>query len=283
MTNLNRRQFLGTAAAAALAVPAFSKTLKTVGVQLYTVRSIINDKTLEVVQELDKIGFREAECVAQNLDKVYAALKQTQLKPVSLHLDTALFTRNQDKLPAALDDAKAKGFQFVVCPYIAPQDRGGEDVIKKLGDTLNKAGEVCNKSGLKLAYHNHAFEFEPVPGKGTLLDILMKTADPKLVHLELDIMWSQVAGVDPVSVLKKYGKRVALMHLKNVAGTVSKQYNEKVPREAFKEVGGGVIDIKSVLAAASSVQHFFIEQDQTPGNPIDSLRTSFNYLKTLNY
>jgi sugar phosphate isomerase/epimerase len=283
MTNLNRRQFLGTAAAAALALPASAKTLKTVGVQLYTVRSIINEKTLEVVKELDAIGFREAECVAANLDKVYAALKQTQLKPVSLHLDTALFTRNQDKLPAALDDAKSKGFEFVVCPYIAPQDRGGEDVIRKLGDTLNKAGEVCSKSGLKLAYHNHAFEFEPVPGKGTLLDILMKTADPKLVYLELDIMWSQVAGVDPVSVLKKYGRRVALMHLKNVSSAVAKQYNEKVPREAFKEVGAGVIDIKSVLAAASNVQHFFVEQDQTPGNPVESLRTSFNYLKTLNY
>ncbi len=284
MTNLNRRQFLGAAAAAAAAFPASAKTLKTVGVQLYTVRSIIGDKTLETVQELDKIGFREAECVYGNLEKVYAALKQTNLKPVSLHLDTQFFTRNQDKLPAALDDAKSKGFQFVVCPYIAPQDRGGEDVIKKLGETLNKAGETCRKSGLQLAYHNHAFEFEPAAsGKGTLLDVLMQTTDPKFVSLELDIMWSQVAGVDPVAVLKKYGKRVTLMHLKNVAGTVSKQYNEKVPREAFKEVGAGVIDIKSVLAAAGNVQHFFVEQDQTPGNPVDSLRTSFEYQKTLNY
>ena len=44
----------------------------------------------------------------------------------------------------------------------------------------------------------------------------MKTADPKLVSLELDIMWSQVAGVNPVG-SERYGKRVALMHLKNVA------------------------------------------------------------------
>lgn len=284
MTNLNRRQFLAATAAAGV-IPAFAKTLSKVGVQLYTVRSVIGDKTTETVQELEKIGFREAECVAANLDKVWAALKQTKIQPVSIHLDTQLFTRNQDKLPAALDDAKKKGFQFAVCPYIAPQDRGGEDVIKKLGDTLNKAGEICKKSGLQLAYHNHAFEFEPVPGKGTLLDILLNTADASLVHLELDIMWSQVAGVDPVSVLKKYGKRVALMHLKNVAAGVERRYNEKVPREAFKDVGSGSIDIKAVLAAAQSagVKHYFVEQDQTPGNPTDSLRQSFDYLKTLNF
>lgn len=285
MTNLNRRQFLAATAAAAGVIPASAKTLSKVGVQLYTVRSVIGEKTTETIQELEKIGFREAECVAANLDKIWAALKQTKIKPVSIHLDTQLFTRNQDKLPAALEDAKKKGFDFAVCPYIAPQDRGGEDVIKKLGDTLNKAGEICKKSGLQLAYHNHAFEFEPVPGKGTLLDILLQTADANLVHLELDIMWSQVAGVDPVSVLKKYGKRVALMHLKNVAAGVDQRYNEKVPREAFKDVGSGVIDIKAVLAAASSagVKHYFVEQDQTPGNPTDSLRQSFEYLSKLNY
>ncbi len=284
MTNLNRRQFLAATAAAAGVVPASAKTLSKVGVQLYTVRSVIGEKTIETIQELEKIGFREAECVAANLDKVWAALKQTQIQPVSLHLDTQLFTRNQDKLPAALEDAKNKGFRFVVCPYIAPQDRGGEDVIRKLADSLNKAGEICSKSGLRLAYHNHAFEFEPVPGKGTLLDILMKTADSKLVSLELDIMWSQVGGVNPVAVLKKYGKRVTLMHIKNVSAAVATpQYNEKVPRDAFQDVGSGVIDIKSVLAAASNVQHFFVEQDQTPGNPVDSLKKSFDYLKTVSY
>jgi sugar phosphate isomerase/epimerase len=285
MKDTTRRQFLAAASAAAAISTASAKALNKVGVQLYTVRSIIGDKTAETVQELEKIGFREAECVYGNLDKIYAALKQTRIQPVSLHLDTQFFTKNQDKLPAALNDAKSKGFRFVVCPYIAPQDRGGEDVMKRLADTLNQAGETCRKSGLRLAYHNHAFEFEPVEGKGTLLDILLKAADPKLVTLELDIMWSQVAGVDPVSVLRKYGRRVTLMHLKNLSKDVTQRYNEKVPREGFKEVGAGVIDIAKVLAAAekAGVEHYFVEQDQTPGNPLDSLRQSHEYLSKLSF
>jgi sugar phosphate isomerase/epimerase len=283
MDPIRRRDFLALAAAPAL--PLSARTLKTVGVQLYTVRSVIDDKPLGTLKEIEEIGYREVEVVAGNMEKIWPSLQQTKLRPVSAHLDTALFTRDAAKLPPMLDNVKQKGFAYAVCPYIAPQDRGGVEVIKKLAETLNNAGEICRKSGLQLCYHNHAFEFEPVREGGTLLDVLMKNADPKLVSLELDIMWSQVAGVDPVSVLKQYGRRVALMHLKNVSGDTGKRYNEQVPRTAFREVGNGVIDVAAVLKAAdkAGVKHFFVEQDQTPGDPVASLRQSYEYLAKLNY
>jgi sugar phosphate isomerase/epimerase len=277
-----RRNFLVAASASAL--PVAAARLKTIGVQLYTVRTVIDENPLETLQALERLGFRECEVVRSSMDKIWSSLKQTSLKPVSLHLDTALFTRDQSKLPAALEDAKQRGFAYVVCPYIAPEDRGGVEVIKRLGETLNKAGEMCARSGLRLAYHNHAFEFEP-SGDGTLLDVLLRTADPKLVLLELDIMWSRVGGVDPVTVLRKYGRRVTLMHLKNVRGDVGPQFNEKIPREAFREVGNGDIDIPAVLKAAAQagVQHYFVEQDQTPGDPLDSLKQSYEYLQKLSF
>lgn len=282
MSAIDRRSFLALAAASAAS--SYARMLDIVGVQLYTLRTVLPKDPYNVLHALEEIGYREVEVVAAGMEQIWPSLKRTSLNAISLHMDTALFTRYQDKLPAALDDAKQRGFQYVVCPYIAPQDRGGEDVIRKLGETLNKAGEFCNKSGLRLCYHNHAFEFAP-SGDGTLLDVLMHTADPKLVSLELDIMWAHVAGVDPVSVLKQYGDRIALMHIKNVAPGVPKQYNERVPAAAFREVGNGVIDIPAVLRAARStaVKHYFVEQDQTPGDPVDSLRQSFEYLKKTNY
>ena len=279
---MRRRQFFATAAAAA-AAPLFGRKLQTIGVQLYTVRNIINQEPERVLKALESIGYREAEAVGGNLDAIWPALKATRLKPVSVHIDTALFTTGKDKLPAALDAVKAKGFAYAVCPYIAPKDRGGVDVIRRLAETLNSAGELCRKSGMHLCYHNHAFEFEPAPGGGTLLDVLMQNANSKLVSLELDIMWSQVAGVNPVDVLKKYRGRVALMHVKNVAGEIERRYNEQVPRTAFREAGNGIIDIPAVLEAGqqAGVRHFFVEQDQTPGDPIESLRQSYEYLSKL--
>jgi sugar phosphate isomerase/epimerase len=281
MISMDRRRFIALAAAAS-AASSYARMLSTIGVQLYTLRSVLPKDPAGVLRGVEEIGYREVEAVATGLEKIWDSLKQTSLKPVSLHMETSLFTREQEKLPAALDDAKQRGFEYVVCPYIAPQDRGGPEVLKKLGETLNSAGELCRKSGLRLCYHNHAFEFAPA-GDGTLLDVLLATADPKLVSLELDIMWSQVAGVDPVSVLKKYGPRIALMHLKNVAPGVAKQYSERVPASAFKEVGNGVIDIPAVLRAAkeTAVKHYFVEQDQTTGDPLVSLRESYQYLAKL--
>jgi sugar phosphate isomerase/epimerase len=283
MYHLSRRRF-AAAAFAGLAIPAHARTLPVVGVQLYTVRSIIEKDPLEVLRAIEKAGYREVEATAANLGPIWQSLKRTSMKPVSVHLETPFFTHNQSKLPAALDDAKKRGFEYAVCPYIAPEDRGGVEVIQRLAETLNKAGEVCNRSGLRLCYHNHAFEFQP-SGGGNLLDVLMRNTDPKLVGLELDIMWAQVGGPGPLKVLEQHGSRVALMHLKNVAPGVGPQYNEKVPKEAFKEVGAGVIDIAAVLRAAkqAGVKHYFVEQDQTPGNPVDSLRQSIDYLSKLDF
>lgn len=283
MTSFSRRQFVA-ALGSATAVAAHARTLKTVGVQLYTVRSIIDKDPGPTLKALDQIGFREAEVIMGNMDKIWDSLKQTQIKPVSIHMDTQLFTRKQDQLPAALEKAKSHGFQYVVCPYIAPADRGGAEVMKRLGETLNKAGQTCKSMGIQLCYHNHAFEFEP-SGNTTLLDILLGATDARNVQLELDMMWAQVAGVPPVSVLQKYKGRIPLMHLKNVAQGTEKRYNEGVPRTAFAEVGQGVVDVAAVLKAAgpAGVKHFFVEQDQTPGNPLDSLRNSYQYLQKLKF
>src|SRR5579884_322063 len=189
MRNVSRRGFLGTVAASTRAV--FGRTLKTVGVQLYTVRTVLPEKPLETLKAIEQIGYREVEATAAGLDKIWPALKQTSLKPVSVHLATDLFTHNQDQLPAALDDAKQRGFAYVVCPYIPPNQRGGPDVMRTLGENLTKAGEKSSARGLRLCYHNHAFEWAP-SGNGTLLDVLLQAADPNLVGLELDVMWAAV-------------------------------------------------------------------------------------------
>ena len=279
---MHRRQLLATLAAGSLALQA--KKMKNIGCQLYTLRSVIDANPKAIFDQLREAGYGEVEVVRGNMAKIWDALKQTKLKPVSLHIDTVYFTSQQDKLGPALDDAKAKGFKYVVCPYIAPADRGGVDVIKRLADTLNKAGEKCKAAGTQLCYHNHAFEFEPVPGgKGNLLDVLMASTDPALVGLEFDIMWSAVGGVDPVEVLRKYKGRVPLLHVKDLAQGITVRYNEKVPREAFKEAGSGVLELPKILRAANEAgtKHFFVEQDQTPGDPMASLKQSIAYLKKL--
>lgn len=249
------------------------------GVQLYTVRDVIEKHPAATLKAIQDIGYREVEAIYVSLDKIWSALKETNLKPVSVHVDTAIFMQGGAKLDSTIADVKERGFRYIVMPYIDPKDRGGAEMFKNLAEKLNQAGEKAKSNGLTLCYHNHAFEFAPVDGT-TGLEILMKNTQKDLVSLEMDIFWVSVAGHDPVTLLQTYSGRVALLHLKDKAKGLDTQYNENVPKSAFKEVGSGTLDIPAVLSAADSagVQNYFVEQDQTPGDPIASLRKSYEYL-----
>jgi sugar phosphate isomerase/epimerase len=285
-----RRTFLqGTTALAAGAVslPGAKPQheLKAVGVQLYTVRSVIGENPAKILTAISDIGYRETECTSQSLDTVVEAMKGTKLKPVSVHLDSSLFKADQSqKRNLAFVDAKMKGFDYVVYPYVPPQERAGIEGMKKIAENLTQAGKDAQQNGLELCYHNHAFEFEPMGGT-TPLEVLLSNTDPKQVGLELDIFWAVTGGHDPVELIKKYPDRVRLLHLKDRDKPAQPRYNEQVPHDTFKEVGHGQIDIAAVLRAASEAQvkHYFVEQDATPGDPVESLKQSFDYLHALKF
>jgi sugar phosphate isomerase/epimerase len=286
MEMTSRRQFLQASSAAAVwSLSASAKQLQTVGVQLYTVRTVLPKQPAETLRAIEAIGYREVEATFDNLDRIWPALQATSLKPVSIHLDEALIMRGkQDDLARAVDKVKQHGFSYAVFPYLQPPDRGGLDKIRALAEKLNKAGEKCRAAGLTFCYHNHAFEFEPMDNT-TPFKVLVDSLDQKLVGLELDVFWVSVAGHDPVETLKNLSGRVHLVHLKDKAQGTPVMYKESVAAGAFKEVGHGVIDWPAVLRAAESagVSHYFVEQDQTPGDPVESLRQSFGYISKLNF
>jgi sugar phosphate isomerase/epimerase len=83
--------------------------------------------------------------------------------------------------------------------------------------------------------------------------------------------------------LKKHPGRVALIHLKDKAtGTLVQFDDGAVAHEAYKEVGSGSLDFPAILRTAkdAGVQRYFVEQDYCAGDPIDSLRKSYQYLRS---
>lgn len=283
---ISRRGFLQAGGvAAALAAHGSAKQLDTLGVQLYTVRAILPEKPLETLKAIEAIGYKEIEATQAGVAGMWSALEQTKLRHVSVHFDSKIVTQgSDDEMARAAEDMKKRGFAFGVMPYLPPAERGDLGVIKKLAEKLNRAGEKCRAVGMKFAYHNHAFEFEPMGGTTPFQTILANT-DPKLVGIELDVFWVSVAGHDPAEILTGHKGRIPLIHLKDKEKGTPVLYKESVPRTAFKEVGNGVIDWPKVLRAADAagVQHYFVEQDQTPGDPIASLRQSYEFITKLKY
>lgn len=282
MSRITRRMFVAQSAAllpaSRMALAREPLTSRDLGVQLYTVRNIINQDPAKVLQEIQDIGYTEVECTFGNLNQIWPALKQTNLRGVSVHLDGL---ESGDKLNSTLADLKQRGFEYVVVPYLDTV-KGGTDGLKRIADSLNAMGEKAVAQGMTFCYHNHAHDFSPLGGSNAL-ELLLKETNPQYVQLELDVFWVSVAGLDPVKILQQYGGRVPLLHLKDKSKSFTKtQFSENVPHDAFASVGSGSVDFPAILsvAAASGVRNYFVEQDQTPGDPIAALRRSYDYLKT---
>jgi len=276
-----RRELLAALGATGVAYGAKGKPL---GVQLYTIRGLVQNKARESMQALAQIGFKEVETLRAIHSVVLPLCKEFGLKPVAAHFDLALIAGQTPAFQKALDEAKSAGIQYIVVPYVAPPDRGGPDAYKRMAKHINAAGDTCAKMGLQLCYHQHAFEFGEVEGKRPW-DILLSETDARTMAIELDVFWVAVAGLDPVTLLRDLKGRVALLHLKDRAPGVPKQYTESVSPGAFREVGLGSLDFPAILKAAADmkVQHYFVEQDQTAGDPIESVRTSFKNLTKMGF
>ena len=287
---LSRRDVLALAATSTVLRAAPAK--RVIGVQLYTVRGTLMKDSDHVLKTIADIGYKEIEGAGRaDLIALAPKIKSLGMKPVSCHVETPLITSDWDKykgmkqvpLEEAIDSLKNIGVEYFTMADIQPQARGTDlDFYRRTADQMNHTAQMCNKAGLKFAYHNHAFEFAGTKGERPI-DIFHERLDRKLVNLELDVFWASVAGNDPMEMLKLWKGRVGLLHLKDKAQDTPVQYSESVAKTAFKEVGSGILDFPAILKAApgAGVKHYFVEQDQTAGDPLDSLRRSFEYLQTV--
>ena len=221
------------------------------------------------------------------------------LTPVSVHIPAPIVTGDwkawgpalggaappaSSGIEAVAAEAKALGVKYLAVSYLMPGERTQPGFFDRFPDLMNTAGEKAKAAGLQLCYHNHGFEFANGADGKPVLDTLMSKFDRALVKLELDVFWVSVTGADPVALLQKHSGRVALVHLKDKAADTPVVTEEsKVAATSFKEVGSGSLDFRAILKAADAagVEHFFVEQDQTPGDPVASLKKSFAYLQQI--
>jgi sugar phosphate isomerase/epimerase len=275
---INRRTFLGTLSAATLlrsrfswAVPAEHK-LDAIGVQLYSVRGDMKKDFDGTLAKVAQIGYKEVELAGlfgHSPQEVRTTLDKNGLTAPSAHVE---YKALGAEWPKALQDAHTLGQQFIVCAYVDANLRPDEDSWKRIAHHFNEAGQASKKAGIQFAYHNHDFEFKPLNGK-LPYDILLAETDADLVKMEMDLFWITKGGQDPTAYFARYPGRFALVHVKDM-----KKDGE------MTEVGSGTIDWKKIFAQSNQagIQHYFVEHDE-PKSPFESIRTSYEYLKNLQF
>ena len=187
----------------------------------------------------------------------------------------------QNKTNEVAANAKTLGASFVRVAWIPNRQPFTLELAEQTTREFNEIGRrLKNEFGLTFCYHNHGYEFAKY-GDGTLFDVLMAQTNPKDVFVELDILWVQFPGADPVQILEKYGPRIKLMHLKDLRKGVVGDLSGKTAVENDVALGDGQIDIPAVLAAAkrAGVEHYYIE-DESPSIDVQ-VPKSIAYLKSL--
>ncbi|HJQ22930.1 MAG TPA: sugar phosphate isomerase/epimerase [Blastocatellia bacterium] len=246
-----------------------------IGLQLYTVRRELQKDFEGTLARVAGIGYREVEFAGyyeRTPQQVKAILDKNNLTSPSAHTQLQGLRQGLDKL---LDAAHVIGHRYLVLAYLSADERKTLDDYKGVIETLNQAGETCRRAGVQLAYHNHDFEFPPIGGV-VPYDLMLKETRPDLVKMELDLYWITKAGQSASQYFAANRGRFALVHVKDMDNT---------PKRFFTEVGRGVIDFKQLLPQAkrAGVKHFFVEQDETPGSPLDSIKISYDYLHNLRW
>jgi sugar phosphate isomerase/epimerase len=244
-----------------------------IGVQLYTVRDRMQQDVAATLASIAQIGYREVETAGLydlSAEQFRALLDQHGLASPSGHYPIQALRENLD---ATLATAQALGQRWVIVPWLGEEERTAEG-YRRVAAELNRFGQTARERGLRVAYHNHEFEFAPLPGGRTGFDILLEETDPDLVDFELDLFWATHAGVDPMELITRHSGRFPIWHVKDMADI--RGAKRMVP------VGQGEIDFGRLFAQAEQLglRHFFVEHDN-PEDPVAFLRTSYQHVSQL--
>ena len=267
--SLSRRQMLASAAAtvalssATKGAPMTAARNRKAGLQLYTIRSEMQKDVPGSLKRVAQTGYKEVEFAGYfghapaEIRKFIADLGMTA---PSSHVPIDAIRGKPAQLIA---DGKQAGHQYLVLAWIPPEERSTIDLWKRHAALLNTFGAQCRAAGLRLAYHNHDFEFTSI-GSQLPYDILMQSTDPAVVQFELDMYWAKKGGQDLNALFAKHAGRIVMVHVKDM-----------LPNGEMTDVGLGTIPFAQILSqpAARAVEHYFVENDDTK-TPFESIATS---------
>ena len=254
-----------------------------VGLQLYSLRDQFPKDLPGTLDEVKKFGFKYAEVAGtygMTPEQFTAQLKARGIKPIGAHFD---YDRYRTDPEGVAREAKSLGLKYAGCAWIPHKGDFDEKTCREAAAVFNKAGEVMAAHGLKFFYHTHGYEFQPYDN-GTLFDLLMAQTDPKRVSYEMDIFWVVFPNQDPVKLFQKYGKRWALVHLKDMKkGTPTGALTGSSDVRNDVALGAGLMDLPAILRAAkqAGVKYYFIE-DESPSSE-QQIPQSLRYLEQVKF
>lgn len=259
-----------------------AEALHNISVQLYTFRNQLNEDIAGTLQKVVNTGLKNVETYDFADDMSYTEfggmLKDAGLSVSSMHGNIPVGEEGEK----ALRRAEAYNCQKVIW-HGWPEDNRyqSQDGIKELADIYNEANQLMKSNGLSFGLHNHWWEMRMDESGHYPLETLLENIDPD-IFLEIDTYWVKTAGQDPAEVVKKYGERVKLMHIKDGPAKWSEDLGVG-PHEPMVAVGKGTQDFGMIAeACGNDPKWMVIELDECATDVFQAVKDSVDYLTANN-
>jgi sugar phosphate isomerase/epimerase len=242
-----------------------------IALQLYTLRRLAADDLAGTLRSVAAAGYRSVELaglpptVPGELGRL---LEVSELRAVASHEGIESLREDAGAVAARMAEVACPR---VIVPWMPEGDRRTVADVQRFAAELGGFARSLADQGIRLGYHNHAFEFEPLDGT-TVWDILLADL-PAEVEIELDVYWAAIGGRDPIAEIRAAASRVRLLHMKDRAAGAE-------PHDA--PLGEGTLPFTYIVEAAraAGVEWYIVEQDE-PRAPLDDVTRSLRYLESL--
>jgi len=163
---------------------------------------------------------------------------------------------------ALMDEMAAAGAKYLPIGWLPENRLAGGAEFAETCDRIRAYAKEAAKRGMKVLYHNHAFDLAPLDGT-TKLDLLYGALPADVLSAELDTCWLYSGGVDAAAYVTKYADRTPIVHLKDCV--------QAGGHAGFMPVGSGVLDWDAILPCCSHAEWLCVEQDD-PSEGLDPFR-----------
>lgn len=249
----------------------------TIGAQLYSVRSSAQTPQgiRDTFRRVREMGYESVQ--VSGLGKIEPeALRdisqEFSLPIVCTHVDPRRLREEPAQVAA---EHRIFGCRNIGISAMPEQYRGSLDGCRQFVRDYAPAAALLEEQGMRLCYHNHAFEFAPVDGACSF-DLLLALCPSWPIIL--DTYWLVYAGADLPAYIERLAGRLECVHLKDM---------RSLPQGEMSAIGDGAMDFQAIVRQlrAAGTQHFLVEQDNADesGQPFALMQRSLLALKKLQW
>ena len=185
----------------------------TYSVQLYSVRTVLQQDPLGVLNRLKSMGYFGVEGFGNfsfSSSDVNYGLSDSGLRIVGYHTPWA--NVQDDKLDYTIRYFREIGNKYVIIPSLPEECTKTIDAWKRTAEKFNVLSKKLQNEGMILGYHNHYTEFRKIDGQMPFT-VFFDNTDPAVV-VQMDNGNAYEGGADVMALLRKYPGRARSVHLK---------------------------------------------------------------------